>query len=171
MTFGRLIPLAVAGILVAPAPTNPLVARVADTGFIQLEAPSFSQLTPKQKALAYYLTQASIAIDPIIYDQLSRFGIREKRLLEGLVSHDEGIEGAAFAKIKNYALLFWANRGNHNETTAQKFLPAFNADELAAAALKAQSNGAFKAPYADLPALATTDALKKELADLKAAFF
>jgi dipeptidyl-peptidase-3 len=171
MTLGRLIPLAVAGILLAPAPTSPLVARVGDTGFIQLEAPSFAQLTAKQKALAYYLTQASIAIDPIVYDQLSRFGIREKRLLEGIVSHDEGIEGTAFGKIKNYALLFWANRGNHNETTAQKFLPAFTADELTAAALKAQANGAFKTPYADLPALPSADALKKELADLNAAVF
>jgi dipeptidyl-peptidase-3 len=171
MTLGRLIPLAVAGILLAPAPTSPLVARVGDTGFIQLEAPSFAQLTAKQKALAYYLTQASIAIDPIVYDQLSRFGIREKRLLEGIVSHDEGIEGTAFGKIKNYALLSWANRGNHNETTAQKFLPAFTADELTAAALKAQANGAFKTPYADLPALPSADALKKELADLNAAVF
>ena len=29
-------------------------------------------LSPTQQALAYWLTQASIAIDPIIYDQLSR---------------------------------------------------------------------------------------------------
>src|SRR6516225_9465622 len=123
MTIGRFIPLAVAGVFFASIPTSPLVARVGDTGFIQLEAPSFSQLTAKQKALAYNLTQASIAIDPVIYDQLSRFGIREKRLLEGIIAHGEGVEPAPFGKIKNYALLFWANRGNHNETTAQKFLP------------------------------------------------
>ena len=171
MTIGRFIPLAVAGLLFTSTPTSPLVARVGDTGFIQVEAPSFSQLTAKQKALAYDLTQASIAIDPIIYDQLSSSGIREKRLLEGIVSHDEAIDGPSMAKIKNYALLFWANRGNHNETTAQKFLPAFTADELTAAALKAQTNGAFKAPYADLPALQTADAVKKELADLHQAMF
>jgi len=171
MTFGKLISLAVAGVLFAPAPPNPVVARVGDTGFIQLEAASFSQLTPKQKALAYDLTQASIAIDPIIYDQLSRFGIREKRLLEGIVSHGEGIDRAAFGKIKDYALLFWANRGNHNETTAQKFLPAFTADELNAAALRAQANAAFKTQYADLPPLSAPDALKKELADLNQSIF
>ena len=171
MTFGKLIPLAVAGVLFVPPPTNPLVARVGDTGFIQLEAPSFSQLTAKQKALAYDLTQASIAIDPIIYDQLSRFGIREKRLLEGIVSHGDGIDGAVFGKIKDYALLFWANRGNHNETTAQKFLPTFTADELNAAALKAQTNGAFGTPYADLPPLSARDALTKELADLNQSIF
>ena len=171
MTSAKLAALVAAGVLLAPAPKSPLVARVGDTGFIQLEAPSFAQLTAKEKALAYYLTQASIAIDPIIYDQLSRFGIREKRLLEGIVSHAEGIDGTAFGKIKDYALLFWANRGNHNETTAQKFLPAFTSEELTVAALKAQANGAFRTPYADLPGLQTADALKKELDDLNRAIF
>lgn len=154
----------------APVST-PLVARVGDVGFIQIEAPSFGTLTPKQQALAYWLSQASIAIDPIIYDQLSAYGIREKRILEGVVAHHAGIEPAAFGKIRDFALLFWANRGNHNETTARKFVPAFTFDELQAAALKAQSNGAFRTAYADLPALTTPDALRKELAGLRAALF
>ena len=157
--------------MLAPAPTSPLAARVGDTGFIQLEAPSFSQLTARQKTLAYNLTQASIAIDPIIYDQLSRFGVREKRLLEGIVAHSDGIAPQAFPKIRDYALLFWANRGNHNETTAQKFLPVFTADDLQAAALKAQANGAFRTPYADLPALASAGAVTKEVDALHDAIF
>src|ERR1043166_6774136 len=128
MNPARFAALALVGLLLAPAPTSPLVARVGDTGFIQLEAPSFSQLTPKQQALAYYLTQASIAIDPIIYDQLSRFGVREKRLLAGIMAHSAGIPPATLSRIREYALLFWANRGNHNETTAQKFLPSFTAE-------------------------------------------
>src|SRR5690242_426409 len=45
---------------------GPLVENVAGTGFIQVESASFAQLTPKQKEVAYWLTQASIAIDPII---------------------------------------------------------------------------------------------------------
>src|SRR5262245_56757052 len=68
-------------------PKSTLVERVDDTGFIQLQSPSFAQLDEKQRALAYWLTQASIAIDPIIYDQLSRFGLRQKRVLEGIVAH------------------------------------------------------------------------------------
>ena len=62
-----------------------LADRVGATGFIQLEAQSFDKLTPRQQALAYWLAQASIAIDPIIYDQDSRFGLRQKRLLEAIV--------------------------------------------------------------------------------------
>jgi dipeptidyl-peptidase-3 len=171
ISSAKLAAVAVAGVLLAPAPTSPLVTRVGDTGFIQLEARSFPQLTAKQKALAYYLTQASIAIDPIIYDQLSRFGLREKRLLEGIVAHGDGVPPQQFATIRDYALLFWANRGNHNETTAQKFVPTFTADDLTVAAVKAQANGAFRTPYADLPALTSADAVKKEIAALHEAIF
>jgi hypothetical protein len=62
--------------------TSALADRVGSTGFLQLRAESFRTLEPRQKELAYWLVQASIAIDPIIYDQLSAYGIREKRLLE-----------------------------------------------------------------------------------------
>ena len=53
--------------------------RVNKTAFIQVEANSFKTLTPQQQALAYWLSRAAIAIDPIIYDQESRFG-RQKRV-------------------------------------------------------------------------------------------
>jgi dipeptidyl-peptidase-3 len=150
---------------------GPLVENVAGTGFIQVESASFAQLTPKQKEVAYWLTQASIAIDPIIYDQLSKYGLREKRLVEGVMAHRASVPLALYPKIREYALLFWANRGNHNETTAQKFVPSFSAADLQDAALKAQAAGAFAAPYADLPPLASADAVRKELGELQRPIF
>ena len=153
-----------------PAATA-LVERVGDTAFIQIEAESFKQLDAKQQALAYWLTQASIAIDPIIYDQLSRFGLREKRLLEEIVARPAAVAPGTFAKIRSYALLFWANRGNHNESTTLKFLPTFTFAELRDAALKIQGAGGFKTPYGDLPALPTTADVMKELEALKPALF
>jgi len=174
-----LLAMAMAGPLMAarepaqqpPAGNSPIVERVGDTGFLQLEAESFRQLDARHQALAYWLTQASIAIDPIVYDQFSSYGVREKRLLEEIVAHPAGIPPEAFADIRRYALLFWANRGNHNENTSQKFLPAFTFDALLQAALKAQANGAFKAPYADLPALATAADLTREVGALRASLF
>src|SRR6266849_11081343 len=81
-------------------PKSPLVERVGDTGFIQLQSRSFSTLDEKQKQLAYWLTQASIAIDPINYDQLSRFGLRQKRVLEGVVAHHAVVPPDVFGKIR-----------------------------------------------------------------------
>src|SRR5437764_10937943 len=117
--------VALTGLVVGqpPAVQSPLVERVGDTGFIQLRAESFEKLDARQQALAYWLTQASIAIDPIVYDQLSQYAIREKRLLEEIMGHASGIPDASLARIRQFALLFWANRGNHNENTPQKFLP------------------------------------------------
>src|SRR5262245_36275769 len=152
-------------------PANPVVERVGDTGFLQLQAPSFSNLDAKQQALAYWLSQASIAIDPIIYDQLSPTGLREKRLYEEIMGHTVGIPAEPLAKIRSHALRFWANRGNHNEITSQKFVPAFTRDELAQAALRAQQNGGFKSAYADLPALPTPDDVRKEIAALDRSIF
>jgi dipeptidyl-peptidase-3 len=149
--------------LPAQSSTSSLVERVGDTGFIQLQAESFRKLDARQQALAYWLTQASIAIDPIIYDQLSRTGLRQKRILEEIVGHHEGVPDATFARIRTYALLFWANRGNHNETTGQKFLPTFSRDEWRQAALRAQQNGAFRSAYGDLPALSDANAVTREL--------
>ena len=93
--------------------------RVGSTGFVQLEADSFRSLKPQQEALAYWLSQASIAISPIIYDQLSRFGLRQKRALELIVANPGGVDQAAYQKILAFTKLFWANRGNHNENTAE----------------------------------------------------
>jgi len=155
----------------ATSPQTPLVERVGDTGFIQLQVNSFGTLDARQQALAYWLTQASIAIDPIVYDQLSQYGIRQKRVIEEIMNHTAGIPAASLPKIRQYALLFWANRGTHNENTSQKFLPTFTFEELKEAALKAQTNGAFKSGYADLPPLATPDALQRELDALRPSLF
>ena len=154
-----------------PSAASSLVERVADTGFIQIEAPSFSALDSRQQQLAYWLTQASIAIDPIIYDQLSQYGLREKRLLEGIMSHTSGVAPSSLANIRRFALLFWANRGNHNETTGEKFLPTLPAADLEAAALAAQKNGAFASAYGDLKPLAAPADVRRELAELRASLY
>ena len=132
---------------------------------------AFNSLDPKQKELAYWLSQASIAIDPIIYDQLPAYGIRQKRLLEEIVAHPQGIDPAAMKKITDFAKLFWANRGNHNDDDLAEVPARFHFRGTAEGRLTGHKNGAFRTPYADLPALASADAVAKELDDLKASLF
>src|SRR5947209_8749367 len=78
--------------------TGTLVERVDTTGFIQIEAESFKQLSPKQQVLAYWLSQASIAIHPIIFDQGSHFGLKQKKILEEIVAHPNGIKPEVIEK-------------------------------------------------------------------------
>jgi dipeptidyl-peptidase-3 len=153
------------------APASTLIARVGETGFVVVRAESFHALSPKQQALSYWLTQSSIAIDPIIYDQLSRFGLRQKRLLEEIVAHPGGIDSQTMSQITEYTELFWANRGNHSEENSQKFVPSFGFDDLKKAALIAQQNGAMKTAYGDLPPITTRAQLEKELERLRTSLF
>jgi len=141
---------------------NPLIDRVGNTGFVQLQADSFQSLSPREQALAYWLSQAAIAIHPIIFDQLSRFGLRQKHVLEMIVAHTAGVDPAVYSKIAAFTKLFWANRGNHNETTAQKFLPDFTFDQLREAGLRAIRGGA--------PGF-TEAAFVKELGELNQSLF
>ena len=150
---------------------NSLVERVGETGFVRVEAGSFHSLDAKQRELAYWLTQAAIAIDPIVYDQFSRFGLRQKRLLEGIVAHSNGIDAGVRGKITDFAKLFWANKGNHNELTSQKLLPGFTFEELKQAALIAQKSGAFSSTSGDLPPIPTPAELNAELENLRDSFF
>jgi dipeptidyl-peptidase III len=143
---------------------NALVERVGTTGFLQLEAASFREVSPQRQALAYWLTQASIAINPIIYDQLSRFGLRQKRVLETIVAHPDGIDKAAFDKILTFTKLFWANRGNHHEITAQKIMPEFTFEALRDAGLAALRHGA-RGAYTEAAFLNEIDELKPSLFD------
>jgi dipeptidyl-peptidase-3 len=149
--------LAAAALLLSVAgwAADPLVDRVDTTAFIQIEANSFTTLSPRQQALAWWLSQASIAIDPIIYDQLSRFGLQQKRLLEAVVTNKDKVDPAIYAKVLDFTKLFWGNKGNHNELTSQKFLPKFTPDEL--------KNALTQAGHKDL--VPEVDALRPSLFD------
>ena len=153
------------------AGNHALVDRIATTGFIQLEAQSFDSLTPRQQALAYWLSQASIAIDPINYDQNSLYGLRQKRMLEELMRHADRLNPAMRRKVADFTKLFWANRGNHNEMTAQKFLPEFTVDELKTAATAVLAAGGFSgAPY-NVPPIRSQADLDRELTVLQPSLF
>jgi dipeptidyl-peptidase III len=139
-----------------------LVDRVGQTGFVQLQAESFEGLPLERKLLAYWLSMAAIAVNPIVYDQNSVYGLREKHLLEQILTHSRGIDPGALKKIADYTKLFWGNRGNHNAFTSRKFLPEFTAAELNAAAARALKNGA---------RLGTPAKLARELGELEKPIF
>jgi dipeptidyl-peptidase III len=147
----------------AAAPKSSLVERIGSDGFIEVQAEGFRALTPREKELVYWLTEASIAIDPVIYDQLSRFGLREKYILDLIASHPQSVDAGARKKILDYAKLFWANHGNHNDITAQKFVPTFTPAELEKAAVAAL--------HATKGAKLTGEQLRGELQQLQQAIF
>lgn len=132
------------------------------TGFVQIEAESFKDLSLKEKVLAHWLSMAAIAIHPIVFDQNSPCGLRIKHLLDDILRHPQGIDPASLKKITDYAKLFYANRGYYNDFTARKFIPEFTPGELRAAAEQALKNRRRNS---------STAALLKELEELHKAIF
>ena len=139
-----------------------LVDRVGQMGFVQLQADSFKDLPSERKLLAYWLSMAAIAVNPIVYDQNSVYGLREKHLLEQILTHPRGIDPGALKEVTDYTRIFWGNRGNHNAFTSRKFLPEFTAAELKAAAERALKNGA---------SFGTPQKLARELQELEKPIF
>lgn len=142
--------------------TSTLADRVKDTGFLQLYSNSFKNLPVREKILAYWLSMAAVAVNPIVYDQNSCYGLQEKHLLEQILTHSKGIDPEVLRKVTDYTKLFWANRGNRNSTTSKKFLPDFTFEELQTAALEALKNGARLGPRPKL---------EKDLEDLRKPLF
>jgi dipeptidyl-peptidase-3 len=147
--------------LQAQAP-SPLVARLGARGFLQVESPSFAKLPLSQKMVAYHLYQAAVQLDPIFYDQMSAYGLTAKRLLGALVERPERLPEASRKAIVEYATLFLANDGNHNDATGEKFVPAIPFEDFAKAAEQARAKGA---------RLGTQAGLAKTLSSLQGALF
>jgi dipeptidyl-peptidase-3 len=139
------------GATTPPAPTTAapsadarkyLLEQVDDAGVIQLYADGFTSLPLREKTLIYHLAQASIAGRDIFYDQKHRNGLEMKGVLEAIVSHPQGVDGAALAEIQRYTKLFWLNNGAYNNLTARKFVLKTTPEALAAAAKVAAQAGA-----------------------------
>jgi dipeptidyl-peptidase-3 len=140
--FSILIPLISCQKEPAPETRKYLLEKVEDFAVIQLYADGFEQLTPKQKILTYYLSEASIAGRDIFYDQNHRHGLEIRDLLEEIYVHREGIDPEVFNQMSIYLKLFWMNNGNYNDRSKQKFIPEFSFEELEEAARIARDNGA-----------------------------
>ena len=141
MTFAGVTPTAIAQDNTQPA-RRYLAGRAGPFAIVQYYADGFDQLTPKQRVLAYYLSQAGIAGDPIYYDQISPYGLELKQLLEGIWTHPAGIAPDTLQKIRDYTQLFWIQHGNYYLDSSQKFLPEFTPADLHDAAHRAFRNGA-----------------------------
>lgn len=152
----RRIPCIGVGLLSASivwgAPVGPVVERIGDRAFLQVVTPSFESLALSDKIVAFHLAQAAIQLDPIFYDQMSAFGLEEKRLLGAMVEDPARLPEETRGAIVAYAKLFFANGGNHNETTNRKFVPSISAEAFGRAAEIARQKGARLGTRASLAA-------------------
>jgi dipeptidyl-peptidase-3 len=96
----------------------------ADLQMLRYQVPGFDELTPKQKELAYYLSEVALSGRDIIYDQKSKYGIMLRKTLENIYANYKGDKTAAdWKKFETYCGRFWFSNGNHHHYGNEKFIP------------------------------------------------
>lgn len=103
------------------------VDRFADIEVLRYKVPGFENLTPKQKALVYYLTEAAITGRDILWDQNGRYNLAIRDLLEDVYTNFDGDEESADYKafVKYLKQVEFAN-GIHHHYSTDKFQPGFS---------------------------------------------
>lgn len=120
---------------------NYVVEKVNDLIVYRVFADGFSDLTPQERVLAYWLSKAALAGRDLYYLQLTEWGLGIKRLLEGLLSQPEVLDPAFLKDLKYYAYRFWDASSNYDTRSYKKFLPRFSFEALLEAAKKAKDRG------------------------------
>jgi len=108
-----------------------------------VDAPGFEHLTPRQRALSYYLYRAAVAGDRIYTDQNHRHALEIQEMLEAIHSVSDGLDGGVRAAIHEYLKYLWINHGQYDADNHTKIVPRLMTPaSLAEAARHAATRGA-----------------------------
>ena len=106
---------------------NDHVDRFADIEVLRYEVPEFERLTPRQRTMVYYLTQAAQMGRDIIWDQNGRYNLQIRQLLEKIYQNYEGDRNSAdFKAFEKYLKQVWFGNGIHHHYSTDKFKPEFS---------------------------------------------
>src|SRR5688572_20988287 len=119
-----------------------LLERVDEAAVAQIYADGFEELPLDQKILIWHLYRAALAGRDIFYDQRYAHNLAMRDVLKEILTHADGVDASTLAEIHRYTKLFWINSGPYNNLTARKFVLKCAPEALAAAASRAEANGA-----------------------------
>ena len=95
------------------------VDRFADVEVLRYKVPDFDKLTPQQRILVYYLTEAALTGRDMIWDQNGKYNLAIRDLIENVYqAYDGDRESADF-------------KGIHHHYSMDKFQPTFSREFLA----------------------------------------
>ena len=103
------------------------VDRFADIEVLRYEVPEFKELTPQQRIMIYYLSQAAQSGRDIIWDQSGRYNLQIRKLLENIYSSFSGDKNSNdYKAFDKYIKQVWFGNGIHHHYSTDKFLPEFS---------------------------------------------
>ena len=104
-----------------------VVDNFADAKILRYRVNGFEDLTPKQKELIYYLSEASIHGRDILFDQNFRWNMAIRRTLEAIYTNFKGDKSSDdFKEFEVYLKRVWFSNGIHHHYSTDKFLPGFS---------------------------------------------
>jgi len=122
---------------------TPVKEETAEIEFSALKTAAFDRLSLEQKQLLFYLTQAAVSGDPIVYQQIHPDGYQIKLMLDGIVSYTVGMDKTMLNAAEDYAKRFYANHGFYQTESGLKFIPRdIDGPRLKMMTMVALSNGA-----------------------------
>ena len=102
------------------------VDRFADIEVLRYEVPGFNQLSPRQKAMIYYLGQAAQMGRDIIWDQNCAYNLPIRQMLEAVYTGYTGYRTTEdWKNFETYMKQVWFANGIHHHYSTDKFTPAF----------------------------------------------
>ncbi|MGZ5439399.1 MAG: dipeptidyl-peptidase 3 family protein [Candidatus Aminicenantales bacterium] len=118
----------------APAPEFPWqIDQFADLRILRYQVPGFEALSPAQKELIYYLSEAATCGRDIIFDENYKYNLKIRRTLDAIVQGYKGDRtDPRWAEFMIYAKRVWFSNGIHHHYSNDKFLPGFDVDYFAA---------------------------------------
>ncbi|MGZ5424812.1 MAG: dipeptidyl-peptidase 3 family protein [Candidatus Aminicenantales bacterium] len=118
----------------APAPEFPWqIDQFADLRILRYQVPGFEALSPAQKELIYYLSEAATCGRDIIFDENYKYNLKIRRTLDAIVQGYQGDRtDPRWAEFMIYAKRVWFSNGIHHHYSNDKFLPGFDVDYFAA---------------------------------------
>lgn len=121
------------GAVAANNPNDYVVDRFADIEVLRYDVPGFEKLTPRQRLLVYYLTEAALAGRDILWDQNNAYNLPIRDLVEGVYVNYKGDRSSKdFKGLEKYLKQIWFGNGIHHHYSMDKFVPEFSADWFAA---------------------------------------
>ncbi|MDI6697603.1 MAG: dihydrofolate reductase [Candidatus Saccharicenans sp.] len=105
------------------------IDRFADIRILRYQVPGFEQLTPRQKELIYYLSEAALWGRDIIFDQNYKHNLKIRKTLDAIV---EGYQGDRttpdWENFMVYVKRVWFSNGIHHHYSTDKIMPEFSSE-------------------------------------------
>lgn len=99
----------------------------ADLQLLRYKLNGFEELSARQKAYIYYLSQATLAGRDITTDQFGRYNLRIRKVLEAIYIRYSGPRDCAdFKALEVYLKRLWFSNGIYHHYGCEKFQPEFS---------------------------------------------